>query len=118
MPLLEEALQALGAKTKRAPTREGEERTVLRARVGGLDRRRAVYKGWLELEPFAFRGVEGAFCLMLRDKVCCAPRAVVAFMLLIVCAAQGNPISWRVLWKALIQSPEVEPHVWMRKDFK
>jgi serine/threonine-protein kinase CHEK1 len=60
-------------------------------RIGGWDLRKQIFKGWVDVEPFSYRGIEGSFCVMRRDK--------------------GNPISWRQLWKALISSSVVEPHV-------
>ncbi|KAL0953478.1 hypothetical protein HGRIS_004708 [Hohenbuehelia grisea] len=63
----------------------------LRLRVGGYDQRKVMFKGWVELEPFTYRGQQGTFCVMKRDE--------------------GSPISWRQLWKALVQSPAVDPHV-------
>ncbi|KAH9487412.1 Serine/threonine-protein kinase CHK1 [Psilocybe cubensis] len=64
---------------------------VYRMRIGGWDARKQMFKGWVDVEKFAYRGEEGAFCLMRRDE--------------------GSPISWRQLWKAIILSPAVEPHV-------
>lgn len=62
-----------------------------RIRVGGWDKRRQMFKGWVEVERFTYRGAEGSFCVMRRDE--------------------GNPISWRQLWRAVIESQLVEPHV-------
>lgn len=42
----------------------------LRLRVAGYDSRSEVFKGWIEVEPFVYQGVEGSFCLMKRDQVC------------------------------------------------
>jgi len=53
-----------------------------------------MFKGWVEVEAFSNGGQKGSFCLMQRDV--------------------GNPISWRQLWKALILSEIVEPHVLRR----
>ncbi|KAJ7580991.1 kinase-like domain-containing protein [Mycena floridula] len=60
-------------------------------RIGGYDSRRLVFKGWVMIESFTYRGSRGSFCTMNRDE--------------------GNPISWRQLWKALILSPNLERHV-------
>ncbi|KAJ3517032.1 hypothetical protein NLJ89_g756 [Agrocybe chaxingu] len=91
-PLVHEALEAEGVRCKVGPSfmneRGGE---VLRLRVGGRDMRQQVFKGWVEVEKFSWRNGEGSFCVMKRDE--------------------GNPISWRQLWKALIASALVEPHV-------
>ncbi|KAF5347594.1 hypothetical protein D9756_010702 [Leucocoprinus leucothites] len=64
-----------------------------RLRIGGHDKRRMTFKGWVIVEKFIYRDrqVEGSFVVMKRDE--------------------GNPISWRQLWKALIESETVSPHV-------
>ncbi|EKM52927.1 uncharacterized protein PHACADRAFT_175408 [Phanerochaete carnosa HHB-10118-sp] len=77
-------------------TGEGEDRkgdmiTRHRIRIGGFDRRKLMYRGTIEIEEFEHGESKGAFCVMNREK--------------------GNPISWRQLWKGLIMSPLVEPHV-------
>jgi serine/threonine-protein kinase CHEK1 len=71
-------------------------------RVGGMDKRKEAFRGWVVVEPFssAPRGgyvavKDGSFVRMNKDN--------------------GNPISWRQLWKALIMSPGVEPHVLRRR---
>lgn len=64
--LIKESLDALGVHYKDAPVVAGS-RAVHRLRVGGHDRRRIVFKGWIELEVFTRMQVSGAFCLMLRD---------------------------------------------------
>lgn len=67
----------------------------MKCRIGGLDARRVQFKGYVEVESFASNGYSGSFCVFRRDE--------------------GNPISWRQLWKAVIQSPMVEPHVLKKK---
>jgi len=95
MRLIHDALQALGVKCKPAePSPSDSSTLLLRLRVGGFDRRKEMFKGWVEVEDFVYRGQEGSFCVMQRD--------------------QGNPISWRQLWKALIKYQTVEPHVLRR----
>jgi serine/threonine-protein kinase Chk1 len=64
---------------------------LYKLRIGGWDKRKQMFKGWVDVEPFSRYGMEGSFCVMRRDE--------------------GNPISWRQLWKKLISSPLVEPHV-------
>ncbi|KAF9482952.1 CAMK CAMKL CHK1 protein kinase [Pholiota conissans] len=93
MGLIHEALEALSVKCKIAPAvKEGPGGSQRhRLRIGGWDKRRQMFKGWVEVERFTYRGAEGSFCVMRRDE--------------------GNPISWRQLWKALIESQAVEPHV-------
>ncbi|KZP04235.1 Pkinase-domain-containing protein [Athelia psychrophila] len=85
------SLEQLGVKCKMGPAMEGG---AQRLRVGGYDRRKVMFKGWVEIERFAYGGTEGSFCMMQRDE--------------------GNPISWRQLWKALIKSEAVMPHVLRR----
>ena len=41
-----------------------------RVRVGGFDRRKEMFKGWVEIESFIYRGQSGSFCIMQRDQVC------------------------------------------------
>ena len=67
MPLICEALDTMGVK-HRAPdmTSEG----VLRVRIGGYDKRKLLFKGWIDLEEFMHDDVVGSFCLMQRDQVC------------------------------------------------
>lgn len=91
MQLIKESLTALGVKHKDGPTGEDEGGEILRLRVGGYDKRNIAFKGWVELENFRYAETDGSFCLMTRDV--------------------GNPISWRQLWKSLILSPAVDPHV-------
>ncbi|KDQ55379.1 hypothetical protein JAAARDRAFT_159379 [Jaapia argillacea MUCL 33604] len=90
MPLIHQSLESLGVKCKpRAEGADSDGRWKLR--VGGYDRRKVMFKGWVEVEDFVYGGSDGSFCSMQRDE--------------------GNPISWRQLWKALIVSPLVDPHV-------
>lgn len=42
---------------------------ILRLRVGGYDRRKVMFKGWVELENFRYADAEGSFCIMQRDDV-------------------------------------------------
>ncbi|OBZ78002.1 Serine/threonine-protein kinase CHK1, partial [Grifola frondosa] len=90
LPLIQESLTALGAKWKPTPE-DPDEPAIERIRIGGYDKRRVMYKGWVEIEPFSLGDKKGSFVVMQRD--------------------QGNPISWRQLWKALILSPALDPHV-------
>lgn len=114
MRLIHDALQALGVKCKPAePSPSDSSTLLLRLRVGGFDRRKEMFKGWVEVEDFVYRGQEGSFCVMQRDQV------PFQFPFIIFCdsrpsPSQGNPISWRQLWKALIKYQTVEPHVLRR----
>jgi serine/threonine-protein kinase Chk1 len=58
----------LGVKYKDAPIVAGS-RAVHRLRVGGYDKRKIMFKGWIELEVFSRMQVSGAFCVMQRDVV-------------------------------------------------
>lgn len=91
MQLIKESLTALDVKHRDGPTGEDERGEILRLRIGGFDKRKIAFKGWVELENFRYAETDGSFCLMTRDV--------------------GNPISWRQLWKELILSPIVDPHV-------
>lgn len=69
MSLIVEAVTQLGVKSKQgSPDEANPER--LRLRVGGYDRRREMFKGWIEVEPFVHQGSKGSFCIMSRDQVC------------------------------------------------
>ncbi|KIM47281.1 hypothetical protein M413DRAFT_23502 [Hebeloma cylindrosporum] len=90
--LIKEALENEKVKCKDAPVIKNDRGVELhKLRIGGWDMRKQMFKGWVDVEPFSYRGVEGSFCVMRRDE--------------------GNPISWRQLWKVLISAPLVEPHV-------
>jgi len=41
----------------------------LRLRVGGMDRRKVRFKGWVTVENFVYGDVEGSFVVMQRDEV-------------------------------------------------
>jgi serine/threonine-protein kinase Chk1 len=66
--LIQESLESLGVKCKNAPRASGQD-GPLKLRVGGYDRRKMMYKGWVEVENFSYRGLEGSFCVMKRDVV-------------------------------------------------
>ncbi|KAG7086230.1 hypothetical protein E1B28_002201 [Marasmius oreades] len=91
LELVAESLKTLGVEYRK-PKSNPEGR--FRLRIGGYDRRKEMFKGWVEVENFTFRSYEGSYVVMQRDL--------------------GNPISWRQLWKAIIVSPEVEPHVYKK----
>ena len=66
--LIKESLDVLGVKYKDAAVVPGST-AMHRFRVGGYDKRKIMFKGWIELEPFTRACVSGAFCLMQRDVV-------------------------------------------------
>jgi len=41
----------------------------LRLRIGGVDRRKVRFKGWVTVENFVYGDVEGSFVVMQRDEV-------------------------------------------------
>ena len=69
MTMIQESLESLNVKCKSAPREDGLE-GLLRLRVGGYDRRKVMFKGWVDVEKFSYRGTEGSFCVMQRDVVC------------------------------------------------
>jgi hypothetical protein len=68
MPLIEESMENMGVKCKYVPMANGDEGQT-RLRVGGFDRRKVMFKGWVNVEAFSNRGHEGTFCSMQRDVV-------------------------------------------------
>jgi hypothetical protein len=68
MSLIREALESLNVRCKR-PEDSTSGAGSLRLRIGGYDKRKVMFKGWIELEPFTYRGMEGSFCVMQRDIV-------------------------------------------------
>jgi serine/threonine-protein kinase Chk1 len=70
MPVVHESLRALNVKCKPVPnsTVSGD-RQQLRLRIGGLDRRKVAFKGWVIVESFNYGGRQGSFCVMQRDEV-------------------------------------------------
>ena len=85
------ALTGLPGKIK-YQERSPQSPTTILLRVGGYDARREPWKGFIEIKPFPSRehGML-SLCIMKRDL--------------------GNPISWKQLWKALVNSPELSPIV-------
>lgn len=78
MGLIQESLEALNVKCKLSTLPEVAEdqqqetswaNGVIKLRIGGFDRRKQKFKGWVEVEKFSYRGVTGSFCLMKRDEV-------------------------------------------------
>jgi len=70
MTLIKESLENLHVKCKLAPPAINDKgMETLRLRVGGHDLRKEMFKGWVEVERFAYRSSEGSFCVMKRDEV-------------------------------------------------
>lgn len=113
--LYEPVLEALGAHSIKYKNLRVTAPRGRRLRIKGYDARRLEYCGTIALEAFNApeAGVlDGTFCVMVREKVRYAYESRVAVGLM---GEQGNPISWRQLWKALIMSPGVEPFVLRRQ---
>ncbi|KAJ4467223.1 kinase-like domain-containing protein [Lentinula aciculospora] len=98
MPIVKETLGELGIVYKESSSQNsqnggsnGGTHGTWKIRVGGKDARKIAFKGWLEMENFSYGGLEGTFCVMSRDE--------------------GNPLSWRQFFKALLKSDSVYPHV-------
>ncbi|PVF94416.1 Pkinase-domain-containing protein [Serendipita vermifera] len=85
--LLLQALQVLGVKTKEKPPN-----MIV---IGGYDPRKERYKGRITMESFSWHERECCFVEMAREE--------------------GNPLSWRQVWRTLVESPLVEPHVMRRR---
>jgi serine/threonine-protein kinase Chk1 len=71
--LIKESLESLGVKYKDAPAIEGQGAPI-RLRLGGYDKRKIMFKGWLEVENYNHSEFSGAFCVMQRDVVRVVPR--------------------------------------------
>lgn len=60
---------------KDATARSHEGEIKLRLRIGGYDKRKVVFKGWIEVEGFELLNehsevvFSGSFCLMKREEV-------------------------------------------------
>ncbi|KAI0051546.1 Pkinase-domain-containing protein [Auriscalpium vulgare] len=94
LSVIEPAFASLGAQTKRPDQvqEEGHAKCFVRA----LDGRKQVLKGWIEVQPFEGWGsVDNSFCIMRR--------------------IEGDPIQWRKLWRAMIETPFVAPYA-IRRD--
>lgn len=110
------ALEGFGVKFQIRDPEMGETGVYKKTKVGGFDKRKERFTGYVEIESFSWNGGEnhGSFCVMRREKVgLYTPFRLFhcRYMLLL----QGNPISWRQLWKALITAAEVEPLVLKRR---
>lgn len=87
--------RALGGLSVRAVRAVNGPKGELRCRIGASDARRVPYKGWAIVESFATAdGSMRSLCIMQRDE--------------------GDPISWRRVFKAVVQSQELAPYVLRR----
>lgn len=103
-PLLLQTFQNLGVKTKDKPP------TMIV--VGGHDARKERFKGRVSIEQFTWRDNECCFVEMAREEVHLSMHRYSCILML----PQGNPLSWRQLWKVVVKSPLVQPHVLRRKS--
>jgi serine/threonine-protein kinase Chk1 len=64
-----QALQELNVKFQ--PRDSGENPEVRKMKIGGYDKRRERFTGYVEIEHFSWNGGEshGSFCVMRREKV-------------------------------------------------
>ncbi|KAI9454195.1 CAMK/CAMKL/CHK1 protein kinase [Russula earlei] len=92
LDIIESALGVLAVGAARVDELNGE----LRCRIGGLDHRRVPFRGWVIIEPFdTADGSVRSFCVMQRDE--------------------GDPISWRRMFKAVVQSQQLAQYVLRRR---
>jgi len=105
-----ETLLVLNVQCKATPNSNDGPTTEYRLRIGGHDKRQMIFKGWVVIEKFVYKDhAEGSFVVMKRDEV--SKMAVFYVQENLFSLFQGNPISWRQLWKAIIESETVGPHV-------
>jgi len=90
---IENALRVQDVRTKRAV--DGPD-GQLRCRIGALDHRRVPFKGWVIVEPFSTpdRSAQ-SFCIMQRDE--------------------GDPLSWRRMFRACVRSQQLAQYVLRRR---
>ena len=72
MKLIRESLLSFNVKCRESDpiTRSaGASDTQLRLRIGGMDRRKVRFKGWVTVENFVYDGAQGSFVVMQRDEV-------------------------------------------------
>lgn len=72
MKLIHESLLSFNVKCRASDhvSRDAETPDLqLRLRIGGMDRRKVRFKGWVTVENFVYGGVQGSFVVMQRDEV-------------------------------------------------
>lgn len=77
MKLIHESLLNFNVKCRESdPVFRGADKsdTQLRLRIGGVDRRKVRFKGWVTVESFVYGEVEGSFVVMQRDEVIISAR--------------------------------------------
>ncbi|KAF5334270.1 hypothetical protein D9758_015541 [Tetrapyrgos nigripes] len=69
---IKEELEALGVKVK-VPSagQDGSfaEDGKLRLRIGGYDKRKMIFKGWVIVDAFSWQENQGSFCIFQRDTI-------------------------------------------------
>jgi serine/threonine-protein kinase Chk1 len=109
--LVRTALVALKVQTRVQPAApDGApawENGQLKLRVGGKDARQEAFRGWIVVEPARWNNTDIACVIFQRDQV----RPLSCLHESTLRRRQGNPISWRQLWKATTQHPTIWPHV-------
>ncbi|KAK7047155.1 Chk1 protein kinase [Paramarasmius palmivorus] len=66
LQIITETLESLNVACKAPPE---QPQGMLKLRIGGYDKRREKFKGWVEIEHFKSRAHEGSFVVMQRDVV-------------------------------------------------
>lgn len=72
MRLIHESLLSFNVKCRASNpvTRDTDNSNVqLRLRIGGMDKRKVRFKGWVTVENFVYGDAEGSFVVMQRDEV-------------------------------------------------
>lgn len=72
MRLIHESLLSFNVKCRASDPvpRDADNSDVqLRLRIGGMDKRKVRFKGWVTVENFVCGDVEGSFIVMQRDEV-------------------------------------------------
>jgi len=72
MKLIYKSLLGFNVKCRASdPISRGTDKSdvQLRLRIGGVDRRKVRFKGWVTVEYFVYGDVEGSFVVMQRDEV-------------------------------------------------
>jgi serine/threonine-protein kinase Chk1 len=72
MRLIHESLLGFNVKCRASdPVTRGTDNSdvQLRLRIGGMDKRRVRFKGWVTVENFVYSDAEGSFVVMQRDEV-------------------------------------------------
>lgn len=111
--VIERALERQSIRTVRSVNGPNGE---LRCRIGALDARRVPFKGWAIVEPFVMaNGSARSFCVMQRDEVTNLFPLTPRTFIFTVCVEQGDPLSWRRMFKATVESQELTQYILRRK---